>query len=132
MRIAALALTAVVCGGCTAVTDKGEGRSVATWRPIQSWSGRGDAQLQTFPTAGGPLRFHWQAERLTRDARAVTLRIRLHSADSGRILAEVADEPGGGTGSKDIIDDHQRFYLSVEGADLDWTIRVDEAMTPSR
>ncbi len=36
------------------------------------------------------------------------------------------------SGSKDIIDDHQRFYMTVEGTDLDWTIKVEEAVAPSR
>jgi len=131
MRIAAIALAAVLCAGCTTATEEGGRRAVATWRSIQSWSGRGDAQLATFPTGGGPLRFHWQAVS-HENASSGKFRIRLHSADSGRALADVADQQGGGDGRTDIIDDHQRFYLSVEAADFDWSIRVEEAITPSR
>ena len=130
MKLAALALAAVLCAACTSGGEQRQGARVATWRAIQAWSGRDNAQLGTFPTGGGPLRFHWQADTRA-SAGTVRLKIRLHSADSGRILAEVADQPGGGDGSKEIIDDHQRFYLSVEGTGLDWTIRVEEAITPS-
>jgi hypothetical protein len=130
MKLAAVALAALLCAACTSGGEPRQGAPVATWRPIQSWSGSGNAQLETFPTGGGPLRFHWQAD--TRgSAGTVRLTIRLHSADSGRILAEVADQEGGGDGSKEINDDHQRFYMSVEGAGLDWSIRVEEAITPS-
>jgi outer membrane biogenesis lipoprotein LolB len=130
MKLTALALAALLLVACTSSGEQPQRARVATWRPIQSWSGRDNAQLGTFPTGGGPLRFHWQADpRGTADM--VRLKIRLHSADSGRILAEVADQQGGGDGSKEIIDDHQRFYMSVEGTGLDWTIRVEEAVTPS-
>jgi hypothetical protein len=130
MKLPALALSAVLCVACTPGGDQRQDGRVVTWRAIQSWSGRGNAQLETFPTGGGPLRFHWQAESHGSDG-TVRLKIRLHSADSGRILDEVVDQQGGGAGSKEIVDDHQRFYMSVEGPGLDWIIRVEEAITPS-
>jgi hypothetical protein len=130
MKLTALALAGLLCVACTSGGEQRDGGRVATWRAIQSWSGRGNAQLETFPTAGGPLRFHWQADSHG-GASTVRLKIHLHSADSGRILDEVVDQQGGGAGSKEIIDDHQRFYMSVEGTGLDWTIRVEEAIRPS-
>ena len=130
MKPTAFLLAALLCAGCTPEAERRQAARVATWRPIQSWSGHGNAQLGTFPTGGGPLRFHWQAEARMGGAPS-SLKIRLHSADSGRILADVADQPGGGAGSTEIIDDHQRFYMTVEAADLEWTIRVEEAVTPS-
>jgi len=130
MKLPALALTALLCTACTSGAEQRQGGRLATWRPIQSWSGHGNAQLETFPTGGGPLRFYWQADSDAR-AGAVRLRIRLHSADSGRVLADIVDQQGGGAGSKEVVDDHQRFYLSVEGTDVDWTIRVEEAITPA-
>ena len=131
MKPAAFVLAALLCAACTPDAQPRQGARVATWRPIQSWSGHGHAQLGTFPTGGGPLRFHWQAEARA-GAAPSPLKIRLHSADSGRILADVVDQQGGGAGSTEIIGDHQRFYMTIEAADLDWTIKVEEAVTPSR
>lgn len=58
--------------------------------------------------------------------------VRLHSADSGRVLDDVVDVSSAGAGSKDVIDDHQRFYLSVESEGLEWTLRVEEGLATRR
>jgi hypothetical protein len=115
---------------CAGAEQRSDAR-VTTWRNAGSWSGRGSAQLATFPTGGGPLRIHWEARNESPRA-AGRLAIRLHSADSGRVLAEVADQKGEGADTKDIADDHQRFYLTVDAANVDWAVRVEEAVTPVR
>jgi hypothetical protein len=97
------------------------------WRQVASWSGRGAMTLETFPIAAGRLRLHWTTanESLPGGGR---LKVRLHSADSGRVLEEPVDVQGVSAGSKDLVDDHQRFYLSVESTNVDWSIRVEEGL----
>jgi hypothetical protein len=121
-------VTQLACAG--GAEQRADGR-VTTWRSAGSWSGRGSAQLATFPTGGGPLRIHWET-RNESPAGAGRFTLRLHSADSGRVLAEVVDQKGESVSSKDIADDHQRFYLTVDSASVEWTIRVDEAITRSQ
>jgi hypothetical protein len=58
--------------------------------------------------------------------------VRLHSADSGRVLEEVVEMRGVGADSRDIVDEHQRFYLSVESENVEWTLRVEEGLAPRR
>jgi hypothetical protein len=127
-----LALVAVVAQlACVGGAEQRSDARLTTWRTAGSWSGRGSAQLATFPTGGGPLRIHWEA-RNESPRGAGRLAIRLHSADSGRVLAEVVDHNGEGGETKEIADDHQRFYLTVDSANVDWAIRVDEAITRKR
>ncbi len=127
LALVALLLQLACVGGAEQRSDS----PLTTWRAAGSWSGRGSAQLATFPTGGGPLRIHWEAHNESPRG-AARLAIRLHSADSGRVLAEVADQNGEGAGTKDLADEHQRFYLTVDSANVDWAVRVEEAVTRSR
>jgi hypothetical protein len=54
--------------------------------------------------------------------------MRLHSADSGRVLEDVVEMRGVGASSREIVDDRQRFYLSVESESVDWVVRVEEGL----
>jgi hypothetical protein len=57
-----------------------------------------------------------------------TLRITAHSAISGRILQQVIDRQGPGSGVDYVSQDPHVFYMSVESAGLEWTIAVDEGI----
>jgi len=52
----------------------------------------------------------------------------LHSAISGRVLQEPVDETGPGEGTAYAADDPRAFYISVESANLDWSVTVEEAL----
>lgn len=104
---------------------------IATWRQAGAWSGRGNQQLETFPIQGGPMRVHWEAKNAAAPGKG-HLRVRLQSGDSGRILAEPVDVRGGGAGTVDLVLEHHRIYATVDSADVDWSIRVEEAITRPR
>jgi hypothetical protein len=126
----AIVILAAFAAACTGADERQESRAT-TWRPVASWSGRGDTTLETFPIGAGRLRFHWET-RNESPMGAGRFHVRLHSADSGRVLEDVVDIRGTSADSREILDDHQRFYLSVESANVDWTLRVEEGLAARR
>ena len=120
----ASALLTSVCG---APPPKAVRKEVAIWKNLGEWSGRGNAQTESFIGLTGALRMHW---RTTNEAPggAGTFRLILQSAISGRALQEAVDEKGLGEGTVYAAEDPRVFYISVESANLDWTFTVEEAI----
>src|SRR5262245_12623986 len=106
-------LVALLLAACMSGAEQRQESRATTWRPVATWSGRDTTTLETFPIGAGRLRIFWDV-RSASAAGPAKLRVRLHSADSGRVLEEIVDMTGVGAGSRDVFDDHQRFYLSVE------------------
>lgn len=77
------------------------------------------------------MRVHWEAKNAAGPS-AGHLKVRLQSGDSGRVLAEPIDVRGAGAGSVDLVVEHHRVYLTVDSAGIDWSIRVEEAITRAR
>lgn len=128
---AVVLIVAVLAAACTSGADERQAARATVWRPVASWSGHGTTTLETFPIGAGRLRIHWESrdESVPGSGR---FHVRLHSADSGRVLEDIVEMKGTGPGSREIIDDHQRFYLSVESANVQWTLRVEEGVAPPR
>jgi hypothetical protein len=124
-------MVAALASACTSGAEQRQESRATTWRPVASWSGRGNTTLETFPIGAGRLRIYWDVRNET-PAGAGRFHVRLHSADSGRVLDDVVTVQGAGADSKELVDDHQRFYLSVESANVDWTLRVEEGLAPRR
>jgi hypothetical protein len=107
-------------------------RAVIVWRSIGSWSGRGNMQTESFTSDTGSLRVRWRADHEARPGDG-TLRLTLHSAISGRPLAQVVDHRGAGADTSYIGEDPRVFYVVVDSAGLEWSFTVDEgagAKTP--
>ncbi len=115
------------CLACTSGSEQRQESRATIWRPVASWSGHGPTTLETFPIGAGRLRLHWTTSNELPQGGG-RFKVRLHSADSGRVLEEPIDVQGVATGSKDLVDDHQRFYLSVDSMNVDWSIRVEEGL----
>ena len=99
--------------------------SEPVWRHIATFTGRGNAQLETFPIE----RFTWRVQWETSNAAspgAGTFHLTANSGDSGRILAEVADTTGVGRDTFYVSELPHRYYLVVDSTGLDWTIKVEE------
>jgi hypothetical protein len=120
----------VILTGCTSGAEQRQESRATVWRPLATWSGSGTTTLETFPIGAGRLRIFWDAR--SKSDTLGRFHVRLHSADSGRVLDDVVDMNGPGAGSREIVDDHQRFYLSVEASALDWTVRVEEGLATRR
>ena len=121
-----LLLLLVLIGGCRSRTPPPPPQAVVVWKPIGSWSGRGDKQTETFTSDTGGFRVHWTAANEA-PAGGGRLRVVFRSGDSGREIIEAIDARGAGGGIEEVAADRPRwFYITIESADVDWTVSVDE------
>ena len=100
---------------------------VVSWKNLGEWSGRGNAQTESFIGLTGALRMHWRTKNEAPKGTG-TFRLILQSAVSGRPLQETVDETGLGEGTAYAAEDPRMFFLSVESSNLDWTFTVEEAL----
>jgi hypothetical protein len=98
------------------------------WRPVGSWSGRGNLQTSSFESGSGQLRVRWKTTNAPRPGGG-RFELSAHSAISGRVLEVVTDAKGAGEGTGYVDQDPHVFYMEVESSDLDWTFAVDEAVS---
>jgi len=105
---------------------KGEPQMI--WRPVGSWSGHGNRQTESFHGETGALRVKWEARPESTDGQVGPFRLTAHSAISGRILGEVVDHQGPGSGVGYVSTEPHTFYISVESSGLSWTFSVDEGI----
>ena len=101
-------------------------RRVVQWRPMGSWSGRGNAQTESFPTMSGALRFEWRAE--PGPPPNGTFQFTLHSAVSGRPLLRAIDQRGAGHGISYVDTSPRILYGVIVAPDLDWSVTIEEAV----
>jgi hypothetical protein len=100
--------------------------SIVVWKPLGSWSGRGDKQTETFTSDTGGFRVHWATSR-EQPAGSGRLRVVFRSGDSGREIIEAIDARGAGSGVEEVAAERPRwYYLTIESANEDWTVSVDE------
>jgi hypothetical protein len=112
--------------GCRSEPLKRPPQAVVAWKPVGSWSGHGDKQTETFTSDTGGFRVHWAA---TREAPAGggRLRVVFRSGDSGREIIEAIDARGAGGGTEEVAADRPRwYYVTIESANVDWTVSIDE------
>jgi hypothetical protein len=118
----------LVLGGCRseARPPQVQGEAVVVWKPLGSWSGRGDKQTETFTGDTGGFRVHWAT---TKEAPAGggRLRVVFRSGDSGREIIEAIDAHGAGEGTEEVAAERPRwYYITIESANVDWKVSVDE------
>jgi hypothetical protein len=124
---AVLALVGAACGRHAHPGDQNH-EQVVVWRTVGSWSGHGNRQTESFTSDSGALRVRWTTSREAAPG-AGAFRLAAHSAISGRLLEQVVDHRGPGSGVAYVNQDPHVFYLMVESADIDWTFSVEEAIT---
>ena len=96
------------------------------WKPVGAWAGRGDKQTETFTSDSGGFRVHWKTVREL-PAGSGRLRVVFRSGDSGREIIEAIDARGEGGGTEEVAADRPRwFYVTIESANVDWTVSIDE------
>jgi hypothetical protein len=113
--------------GCSAPPPKPVREEVVVWKKLGQWSGRGNAQTESFIGLTGALRMHWRTKSDT-PHEAGTFRLILQSAISGRELQATVDHEGPGEGTAYAAEDPRAYYMSVESANLDWSFTVEEAL----
>jgi hypothetical protein len=118
---------ALLTSTCGTPPPKPLPKEVVVWTSLGEWSGRGNAQTESFFGLTGALRMHWRTKN--EDPRgAGTFTLILQSAISGRDLQEPVDEKGPGEGTAYVAEDPRTFQISVASANLDWSFTVEEAM----
>jgi hypothetical protein len=117
---------AVLSSGCQAPPVRAANPEVV-WRPLGSWSGRGNTQTESFTSDSGSMRVQWTTAKASK-AGAGTFRLTIHSAISGRPLMEAVDQQGVGTGTAFVHEDPRVFFAVVESADLEWSFALQEAL----
>jgi hypothetical protein len=125
--VAVAVAAALLTSGCGAPPPKPVPKEVVVWKSLGEWSGRGNAQTESFVGLTGALRMHWRTKNESPKG-AGTFRLILQSAISGRSLQEIVDERGLEEGTAYAAEDPRMFYISVESANLDWSFTVEEAI----
>ena len=129
--IAVPVAAALLASACGAPPSKRVPKEIVIWKNLGAWSGRGNAQTESFLGLTGALRMHWQTKNEAPKG-AGTFRLILQSAISGRALQETVDEKGLGEGTAYVAEDPRVFYILIESADLDWSFTVEEALFGSQ
>ena len=124
-----IGLTAGACRRPAANQDRPVTQQVVAWRAVGSWSGHGDTQTGSFSSESGAFRVRWTTTAGTRSPGGPgTFRVTAHSAISGRLLEQVVDHSGAGSGLDYVNQNPNVVYLMVESDHLDWTLSVEEAI----
>jgi len=97
------------------------------WRFIESWSGRGDTQTDSFDIESGAFRIKWETSHETAPGTG-TFRVMVHSGVSSRPITLAVDHKGAGHDIAYVRDDPRPYFLVVTSQSLDWSIRVEEAV----
>jgi hypothetical protein len=98
------------------------------WRAVGSWSGHGNRQTESFTSDSGALRVKWETNAPGGSGAEGQFRLTAHSAISGRVLQQVVEERGAGSGVDYVSQDPHVFYMSVESAGVDWKFSVEEGI----
>jgi hypothetical protein len=122
---------ALLAGACGAAPSNGVPKEIVIWKNLGTWSGRGNAQTESFLGLTGALRMHWKTTNEAPGGTG-TFSLILQSAISGRALQHTVDEKGLGEGTAYVAEDPRVFYVSVESANLDWSFTVEEALFGSQ
>ena len=83
-------------------------------------------QTETFTSDTGGFRVNWTTKNESAPD-AGTLKVTFRSGDSGREIIEAIDALGEGSGTEEVAADRPRwFYVTIESANVDWTVSIDE------
>jgi hypothetical protein len=134
IRTAAIAVLVLGCAFLSTACHEPPGKPSdpeVAWRPLGSWSGRGNRQTESFTSDSGSLRVQWTTAGETKAGEG-TFHLTIHSAISGRPLKDAVDERGVGTGTAFVQEDPRVFFAVVDSADLEWSFTLEEAVLVER
>ena len=126
----AVLIVAVVAGAScqSRPNPRVESKHVAIgWRPVETFTGRGSLQTQSFDIGSGQWRIKWEA-RNENPPGTGTLEVTVHSAVSGRPLEVAVEHRGVGHGIAYVNEDPRLFHLVIDSSNVDWTLSIEEAV----
>ena len=121
-RLCAVLLAALVCGACRTESKPSTQQTLVGWRPVGSFSGRGNSQTESFNIESGQWRIKWATTG------AGTFQMTVHSAVSGRPLGMPVEQRGTGHGTAYVNEDPRLYHLVIESNNVDWSVAVEEAV----
>jgi hypothetical protein len=125
--MSAFVFALLIIPGCRQPGPPHRAEQISGWHRIATFSGRGNAQLETFPIDGWTWRVQWETRNESPPGTG-TFKATAHSGDSGRQLAEIADVRGVDRDTTYVTELPHRYYLVVKSANVDWTMVVEEAV----
>jgi hypothetical protein len=99
-----------------------------TWGAIESWSGSGDTQTDSFNIETWQFRLRWKTSNETAPGTG-KFRLSVHSAVSGRELSDPIEHDGVGSDIAYITQDPHLCYLVIDSKNVDWSVTVEEPIT---
>jgi hypothetical protein len=97
------------------------------WRPVISFSGRGDTLTDSFNIGSGQWRILWETSHPSAPGKGA-FRVIVHSLVSGRYVSTPVDRLGAGSGVAYVAEDPRQFFLVIESKDIDWKVSVEEGV----
>jgi hypothetical protein len=124
-----LLLAAGASAGCQSAAhpETGNRQSQIGWRPVGSWSGRGDTQTESFNIESTQWRIKWQTKGAAARGSG-SFHLVVHSAVSGRPIQDAVEHQGDGHGIAYVTEEPRLYHLVVDSSGLDWSISVQEAV----
>jgi len=127
-QVAVLIGAVVMIAGCQSEKPKPQTKvRQIGWRPIQSWSGQGTTQTESFNIESTQWRIRW-ATKNEKAPGTGRFHLMVHSAVSGRPIMEAVDSKGVGSGTAYVTEDPRLYHLVIDSSGVDWSISVDEAV----
>jgi hypothetical protein len=116
---------AILLPGCDRGATTIAKSATVGWKRVGSWTGHGNVQTETFTSDTGGFRVLWQT-RNEAPSGAGRLKVVFRSGDSGREIMDAVDVRGNGSGTAEVADRPRWYYLTIEAANLEWTVTVEE------
>ncbi len=126
MRIFLVA-AAVLLASCSHPPQPARKTPELGWRPIASWSGRGNNETDSFNIGSGQWRIKWETSHEQAPGKGA-FRVIVHSLVSGRYVSTPVDYQGVGSGIAYVAEDPRQFFLVIESSDIDWKVSVEEGV----
>ena len=123
-----LAVSVLLMCACKSPTARPHTSPEIGWRPVASWSGRGNTQTESFYMDSGQWRIRWEASD-EKPSSTGNFRAIVHSTVSGRLVEVAVDHPGAGNGVAYMAEEPRQFFLVIESSGVDWKVAVDEGVT---
>ncbi|MGD0964912.1 MAG: hypothetical protein ABSA57_13560 [Candidatus Acidiferrales bacterium] len=122
-----LLAAAVMLASCRPQPPAPRKPALLGWRPIASWSGRGNIETDSFNIGSGQWRIKWETSHEQSPGKGA-FRVIVHSLVSGRYVSTPVDHQGAGSGVAYVAEDPRQFFLVIESSGIDWKVSVEEGV----
>jgi hypothetical protein len=119
-----LALAALTISSCQSSSKPTPKPEVVVWKPLETWSGRGSTQTESFEINTAQWRVAWETRNETSPG-AGRFVLTANSAISGRVIAEAADARGVGKDIAYISDFPRMYHLVIDSKNVDWSVTAE-------